>query len=243
MVRLITILLSTIVAAVFTINAFWLQLNGVSTIDIINRLPVLFAPSNYVFIIWIILYILLLIWVFKLFKSQRLNEAVTSTQTYLFVAIVIFQLISILSWHYEQFLASVILIALQFVLLFLLYLTYPLNGKSIQYRFPIAAYLSWTFFLLILSICYVLVHIQWNGFGLSNALWCVLAMTIGTAVIMHLRYHHYDLVSPVVFIWCYVGIAIDNGFDELLVATAALFLSGVMVVGMLFMKKNPVSSR
>lgn len=243
MVRLITILLTIVVATVFTFNAFWLQLNGVTTIDIINRLPVLFAPSNYVFIFWIILYILLFIWVIRLFKLKRLDLGVSTAQTLLFVTIVVFQVTSILSWHYEQFIVSLILTGLQLVSLFLLYLTYPLNGKSIQNRYAIAAYLSWTLFLLIFSICYVLVHIQWNGFGLSNALWCVLAMTIGTAIIMHLRYHHFDLVSPIVFIWCYIGIAVANGFDELLVATAALFLSGVMVVGMLFMKKNPVSSK
>lgn len=239
MVRLITILLSTIVAAIFTINAYWLQLNGDTTIEIINRLPLLFAPSNYVFIIWIILYVYLIIWVLKNFKSHKLNEAVTPAQTLLFVLMVLFQVAQILSFHFEHFIASLVLLGLQFVTLLVLYLTYPLNKKSIQVRNPIAVYLSWTLFLFILNICYVLVHIQWNGLGLSNALWCVLAMTLGAAIVMHLRYHHYDIASPIVFIWCYVGIVIANGFDELLVTTAGLFLSGVMVVGILFMKKKP----
>jgi hypothetical protein len=41
-----------------------------------------------------------------------------------------------------------------------------------------------------------------------------------------------------VFIWAFVGIAVRNGFDELLVSTAALFLSAVMLAGIIFMKKS-----
>ncbi len=243
MVRLIIILISIVVAAIFTVNVFWLPINGYTTIKIYNRLPVLFAPSNYVFIIWIVIYAFLLLWIVKYIKSRKLNEVVTPVQTLLFVLTVILQITSIISWNYEHFIPSIILLGLQVVTLFILYLTYPLNKKSIQSRYPIAIYLSWTFYLFILDICYVIVHIQWHGFGLSNALWCVLVMTFGTTAIMHLRYHHHDVASPIVFIWCYIGIAVANGFDELLVATAALFLSGVMIVGILFMKKRSVSSK
>ncbi|MFY3790945.1 tryptophan-rich sensory protein [Ureibacillus sp. MALMAid1270] len=243
MVRLMSILLSIIVAAVITLNAFLLKLNGYTTIEIINRLPVLFAPSDYVFLIWIFVYVFLFIWVFNYFKLRKDNQTVTNLQTILFVLTMLFQVTSILSWNYEQFILSLCLLGLQLVTLFILYLTYPLKTKSIQLRYPIAVYLGWTIFLFIFCICYVLVHIQWHGFGLSNALWCVFAMTIGAAIVLHLRYHHHDIASPIVFIWCYIGIAISNGFDELLVATAAIFLSGVMIVGILFMKKNPVSSK
>jgi hypothetical protein len=41
-----------------------------------------------------------------------------------------------------------------------------------------------------------------------------------------------------VFIWAFVGIAVRNGFEELLVSTAALFLSAVMLAGIIFMKKS-----
>lgn len=238
MVRLITMLLSVIVAAAYTVNAFWVQLNGHSTIDIINRLPVLFAPSNYVFILWIPLYIYLFLWVLNCFKLQKAKEVVTRVQLFLFVIIALLQVLSIFSWHDEHFIFLIILLGVQFIALFVLYSTYPLEKRAIQQRYPIAIYLGWSLFLLLLNCCYVLVHNQWNGFGISNALWCVLVMTIGTAMILHLRYHHNDIASPIVFIWCYIGIAVATGFDELLVATAALFLCGVMVVGIMFMKKK-----
>lgn len=244
MVRLIILSLSIIVGLLFTINAFWLQWNGVSTVEILNRLPVLFAPSNYVFLFWIVLFVFLIIWVLKYFQLHKGNQTpITSVQVFLSVFIVLFQISSIIFWHNEQFIISLILMGLQLILLFLLYLTYPLKKEAIQLRYPIAMYFSWTLFLFILYFCYLLVHIEWNGFGLSKALWAVLLMTLGVAIMMHLRYHHHDIVSPLVFIWCYVGIAISNGFDELLVSTAALFLSGVMIVGIIFIKKNPSPSK
>lgn len=78
---------------------------------------------------------------------------------------------------------------------------------------------------------------QWSGFGISNALWAVIVMTVGTAIALHLRYHHFDVAYPIVFVWCYIGIAVQNGFDELLVTTAALFLAGVMIVGVFLIKR------
>ena len=87
---------------------------------------------------------------------------------------------------------------------------------------------------------FTLTAYEWNGFGLSNPLWAVILLTIGTGIALYIRYHHFDIAYPSVFIWAYLGIALHNGFDELLVTTAALFLCGVLLVGILFIKKNPV---
>ncbi len=86
---------------------------------------------------------------------------------------------------------------------------------------------------------FTLTSYEWNGFGLSNPLWAVILLTIGVVIALHIRYHHFDIVYPSVFIWAFVGIAFHNHLDELLVTTAALFLCGVLVVGILFVKKKP----
>lgn len=239
MSRLIIIFSSLIVAIIFTINAFWLQLNGQSTLEILNRLPVLITPAIFVFYIWFIIFILLILWGVNYIKLRESKNFISPIQTILFFLVVIFQITSLLSFHKEQFNSSLILNGLQLLLLFALYLTYPLKKEFLKLRFPIAVYFSWTTFLFILNICYILVYTEWQGFGISNALWAVIIMTIGTAIALHLRYHHFDIAYPLVFIWSYIGIAFANGFDELLVTTAAFFLSGVMIVGVLFMKKNP----
>ncbi|RUL51606.1 hypothetical protein [Lysinibacillus antri] len=239
MSRLIAITIFLIVTIFFTINAFWLQLAGHSTLEIINRLPILFAPASFVYFIWFIVFIFLFLWIKNYWTLRQSEKFISTLQTSIFIFILILQIASLFSWHHEHFIQSIIFLGIQLISLFALYLTYPLKMEMLKLRIPIAIYFSWTTFLFILHFCYILVHTGWNGFGLSNALWAVIIMTIGTAIALHLRYHHYDIAYPIIFIWCYIGIAIANGFDELLVTTAALFLTGVLMAGIFLMKKNP----
>ena len=62
---------------------------------------------------------------------------------------------------------------------------------------------------------------------MSDPLWAVIMMTVGTALALHIRFHHFDIAYVFVFIWAFIGIAVRNGFEEFLVSTAALFLSAV----------------
>lgn len=240
--RIIILICILTITALYTIFSFWLPIQGKSTIDIINRLPLLIAPATYVYIFWFFLFILLFVWAISDLKNRSSKTYITPIQTAIFVLVMVFQVLSTYFWNNEEFIISLILIGLQLFSLFSLYLTYPMQGEFLKKRIPIAIYFSWTTFIFIVHACYILLYNEWHGFGLSNALWVVIILTFATLVALHLRYHHYDIVYPLVFVWCFLGIAISNGFDELLVTTSSLFLSGVMVVGILFMKKNPVRS-
>lgn len=55
--RIILLFTSVIVVTLFTVNAFWLQFKGHSTIQIIDRLPILFAPANFIYYIWVLVFI------------------------------------------------------------------------------------------------------------------------------------------------------------------------------------------
>ncbi|WP_342468516.1 hypothetical protein [Ureibacillus sp. FSL K6-3587] len=237
--RMIVIFCSLIAAAVFTLYSFWLPIKGKSTIEMINRLPLLISPSSYVYIFWFFLFIVLFIWAINYSKNRKSETFISTVQTVLFLLVMLFQIISIHLWNNEKLLYSSISIALQLLFLFALYLTYPMKGDFLKKRTPIAIYFGWTTFIFIINVCSLLLYHEWQGFGLSNALWVVIILTFATLVALHLRYHHYDIAYPLVFVWCFIGIAIANGFDELLVTTSSLFLSGVLIAGILFMKKNP----
>ncbi|RKQ19385.1 hypothetical protein [Ureibacillus endophyticus] len=239
MTRLFIILFSLTITMYFTLQAYLLKFNGKSTIDIINRLPLLFAPANYVYYLWLIVFIFLFLWANKYWSLRNTEKSITNLQTIFISCVMLLQISNLICWHYEYFLQSLILFFIQLLLMFALYLTYPLKNEMLRIRIPVAIYFGWSTYLFILQFCYILVYYGWEGFGLSNALWAVIVMTVGTAIALHLRYHYYDIIFPIIFIWCYIGIVIANGFDELLVSTAALFLSGVMIAGIFFMKKNP----
>lgn len=237
--RMIVLFGSLIAAAIFTLCPFWMPVYGKSTIETINRLPLLISPASYVYIFWFFLFIVLFFWAINYSKNRNSETFITSAQTFLFLLVMLFQILSIYLWNHGVLLYSFLSIALQLLMLFALYLTYPMQGEYLKNRTPIAIYFGWTTFIFIIHGYYLLVYNEWNGFGLSNALWTVIILTFATLVALHLRYHHYDIAYPLVFVWCFIGIAMSNGFEELLVTTSSLFLSGVLIVGILFMKKNP----
>lgn len=73
---------------------------------------------------------------------------------------------------------------------------------------------------------------------MSDQLWTVIMLTFATALALHIRFHHMDIPFALVFIWAFIGIAIKHGTDEMLVTTASLFLSGVILTGILLIKKR-----
>ena len=74
MVRILLMTLAFL--AVVTLNALAniLPLNGQTTGDISNRLPVLFTPAGYVFSIWSVIYILLAAWIIGFWVRWKKGE-------------------------------------------------------------------------------------------------------------------------------------------------------------------------
>lgn len=218
-----------------------LPLNNQTTGDISNRLPVLFTPAGYVFSIWIVIYSLLVIWLVGMWKNNKQRDASYQKRSNLFIISCILNISWIYLWHYEQFLLTVVIMIALLITLLALYLSYPETDTHILSRLPISIYLGWISVATIANISYVLTFYQWDGWGLSDPLWAVIMLTFGTAVALHIRFHHFDVWYVFVFIWAYIGIAVRNGLDELLVSTASLFLCAVMLVGIIFIKKRPTA--
>jgi len=243
MFRFVLVVVSLL--AVISINALanMLPLNGQTTGEISNRLPVLFTPAGYVFSIWTLIYVLLIIWVIGLWRTRNNGDTLFEKRSLLFIISNIFNISWIFLWHYELFALTVVAMIGLLITLLLLYRTYQVQDDKISSRLPISIYLGWISVATISNISYVLTVYQWSGWGLSDPLWAVIMMTVGTALALHIRFHHFDIAYPFVFIWAFIGIAVHNGFEELLVMTAALFLSAVLFAGILFIKKRPSADK
>lgn len=239
--RLLIISLSFIAMTVFSIMANLMPLNGYTTSEISNRYTVLFSPAGYVSVIKIFIYIILGLWVYLQWKKRQAQQNITGVQTALFSFSALFNILWLYLWHYEYFTWSIIAILLMVLSLIGLYFTYPNWQNTWSGRIPISLFLAWESIIAFMNIAFLFTHNHWNFLSLSDPLWTVIALTVGTAAALHLRYHHDDYVFPIVYIWTFIGIAFKNGFDELLVSTAALFLSGVLLVGILLIKKTKPS--
>ncbi|MGM9950920.1 MAG: hypothetical protein ACI33P_12380 [Lysinibacillus sp.] len=242
--RIIILAMTSLALVAYSMTALWIGINDITMINAIERQPLIFSPAGFVYLFSIILSIGLIGYVWQAYQQRRTIFIMTKLQVFLFVSASAFQIAFFHMWHYEHYIASLILLALQLLSLFSLHLTYPLHRENILLRIPIAMWLGWNLFFAFIIGSYVLLYFDWDRWGLSNALWTVILLTAGAAIALHLRYHHFDRIAPAIFLFGYIGIIVTNGFDELFVSAAAFFLCGVMVFGIVFMekKRRPASS-
>lgn len=239
---MIRVLLMTLAfGAVVAINALAtiLPLNGQTTGEISNRLPVMITPAGYVFSIWSLIYILLALWIAGFWIRLKKGETPSSKIALYFLLSAGFNIAWILLWHYEFFLWTLVAMVGYLLSLIALYLQYNNSDQKVTERLPVSVNMGWISVATITNVAYILTYFNWGGWGLSDQLWTVIMLTVGTALALHVRFHHSDIPFALVFVWAFIGIAVKHGTSELLVTTASLFLSGVIVTGVLLIKKRP----
>lgn len=236
MARMLLITLSLVAVIAMNIIANTLPLNSQTTGAISNRLSVLFTPAGYVFSIWPVIYLLLTVWAAAYWKRSAGGSPPSYTITLLFTLSALMNIGWLLAWHYEFFLLSLFAMTGYLLALLGLYFQYDPHDK---FRIPISVNTAWIAVALIANVAYVLTFFNWDGWGISDGLWTVIMLTFASALALHFRYHYDDIWFPSVFIWAFIGIAVENGLAELLVSTASLFLSGVILAGILFIRKRP----
>ncbi|MDN7243673.1 tryptophan-rich sensory protein [Planococcus sp. N028] len=239
MVRILVMTIAFLSIVIFNALANSLPINGQTTGEISNRVPVLITPAGYVFSIWGLIYILFAVWIIGWWIRLKKGEVPSTKITLFFTLSAVSNIAWLYLWHYEFFGWSIVAIVAYFLALTGLYLQYQNTERKVMERLPISINLGWVIVATIVNINYVLTFYNWSGWGLSDPLWTVIMLTIATAIALHIRFHHYDIPLALVFIWAFIGIAVKNGTDELLVTTASLFLSGVIATGILLIKKRP----
>ncbi|MFC3211057.1 tryptophan-rich sensory protein [Planomicrobium okeanokoites] len=239
MFRLILMTIAFLAIIAINVLANILPINGQTTGEISNRLPVLFTPAGYVFSIWSVIYILLAIWIAGFWiRYTKEKELPSRAISLYFILSAAANITWLFLWHYEYFAWSIAAMLLYLGSLILLYLQYDNNERKFTERLPISVNMGWISIATITNISYVLTYYNWGGWGLSNELWAVIMLTVATALALHVRFHHSDIPFTLVFVWAFIGIAVKHGLDEMLVTTASLFLSGVIITGILLIKKK-----
>ncbi|WP_203341357.1 tryptophan-rich sensory protein [Planococcus beijingensis] len=238
MIRILLMTIAFLAVVVMNALANILPLNGQTTGEISNRILVLFTPAGYVFSIWSIIYLLLAIWIIAFWVNLRKGQIPSSKIALFFILSCAFNISWLLLWHYEYFIWSIVAMLGYLLALIALYLQYSNSERKFTERLPISVNMGWISVATIANISFVLTYHNWGGWGLSDQLWTVIMLTVATALALHIRFHHFDIPFALVFIWAFIGIAVKHGTGEMLVTTAALFLSGVILTGVLLIKKR-----
>lgn len=217
--------------AVIVVNALsnTLPLNGQTASEITNRLEVLFTPAGYVFSIWSLIYVLLVIWLITIYRKVKDNRFKGKVGI-LFIISCIFNIAWLFSWHYEQFILSIIVMFFLLFTLIAIYLQYKNTEKGISERFPFSFYLAWISVATIANVSYVLKHHRVD-LGISEVIGSL--VLVGVAVILgYLAVAvSKDIFFTLVIVWALIGIAVKT--DEPTMQNGTIMLTVILIIAAL----------
>jgi len=203
--------------AMIVVNALSniLPINGNNTGQVSNSYPNLFAPSALTFSIWGLIYFLLAaytLYQFGLFQKdggQKNASLFAQVGTY-FAVTSLANILWIFSWHYH-----LIALSLVFMLVILFYLI-KINSILRKEKFipkenffikaPFSVYFGWITVATIANVTTLLVSLNWNGWGISPAIWTIIILIVGALIGLYRTLNDKNIFYGLVFIWAYFGI-------------------------------------
>lgn len=214
-----------------------LPLNNKTTGELSDSFPNLFVPAGLTFSIWGVIYILLLLYVIFQFKDS--NALTVSKISLAFGITCLLNALWIVFWHYGKLPLSLLVMA--GLLASLIYINIAIRDLPfgiIKASFGI--YLGWICIATIANVTAVLVTSGWNGFNISQEVWTIIMIAVGTLLVALAIYRLNNPFLGLAVVWAFLGIAIKRQDDyktKLITAVIAMvIISGVTIWG--FMRKN-----
>jgi len=229
-----------------------LPLGGNTTGELSALYPNLFVPAALTFAIWGVIYLTVGIFIIyqarDFFSKQKIRMPYLESIGWLFIVSCLANMSWIFAWHYRQVLLSLVAMLVLLFSLIMIYIRLDIGKEQVNsatrycVHLPFSLYLGWITVATIANITAVLVHYNWQGWGLSEIFWTILVILAGTIIALINIIQRGDIVYSVVILWAYLGIIIkrySTGDPPLM---AIVFSAGLgmvfMVAGLLFFRKK-----
>ena len=189
----------------------------------------LISPAPYAFYIWPVIYLLVLIWIIRYgFKKGSFDQTYINVSYFLPLSLTAIGG-SLLTG--QPIAGLFIIMGLLFTMGAYVSCTED-TKKDGFFRLPFSLYLGW---LSVATIIEVSILLKSNGlttlFGLSEVVWSVIVLILGSGLAILVNVSKVDFVYPLVFIWAYIAIAIEqmNQPIILVVCCAAILLIALVM--------------
>ncbi|MCC5894765.1 MAG: tryptophan-rich sensory protein [Alkalibacterium sp.] len=197
------------VAFVVMIAMNYLVGSDVGTIADENQ--AIIQPAGYVFSIWGLIYILLAIWIIRLFFLNHERDQVYETLHYWPIANFILNAMWIVAFTQRWLLASVIIIIGLLITLIVIYKKITKTSSDWFDRVPFSVYFGWGTVATIVNIVDL---VKDEGIeevaGLNEYQWTLILLVIATVIALFVSLAHMDWIYPLVFVWSFAGIIVEN---------------------------------
>lgn len=219
----ITVAITYLIMVIVNALANILPINGMNTGEISDSYANLFAPAGITFAIWGVIYFLLLVYViyqFGIFQSDSdpYREDLFKRIGIYFAISSVLNSIWIFAWHYRMIELSLILIV--GVLICLILINQHTKKVRLSFkdkifiRIPFSIYFGWITVATIANVTTLLVKLGWGGFGISEVIWTIIILIVGTLISIGTIIRNRDFFYGLVVIWAYVGIYIKHVSPE-----------------------------
>lgn len=215
----ITTTVSYIIMIAVNFLANLIPINGVKTSDISDAYKNLFTPAGFTFSIWGVIYLLLalnILYEFGILKkrSENINIRLLNKVAIPFSISSIANAAWIISWHYNYINLSIVFMLV--ILISLVYINKEINKRNLNFkqkifiRIPFGIYFGWITVATIANITVFLVSMGWSGFGISDVIWTILVILLGTIVGSLVLLKFRNIEYGLVLIWSYFGIYVNH---------------------------------
>lgn len=228
---------------VVVINALatTLPINGMDTGQLSDLYPNLFVPSGLTFSIWGIIYLLLL--GFSVYQARKHSAQVVERIGWLFLLSSLANIGWILAWHYLLVGLSFVVMLILLGSLIALFLRLGIGSKSPNQavspsekwfvHVPFSVYLGWITVATIANATALLVHLGWNGFGISEAAWTVVVIAAALGITISMLLTKKSVAFSLVVVWALAGIVIKRAgeaADQVWSVILAAAIAGVLIL-------------
>lgn len=207
--------------AMIVVNALAniIRFNGMTTGQVSDSYPNLFAPAGLTFSIWGVIYILLggyVLYQFGFFskKESAFSKDLIEKIGILFTISSMANTAWIFVWHYRAIGISLVLMAIILVCLIIINIMVGkaelITREKIFIRLPFSIYFGWIVMATIANVTVFLVSIEWNRFGLPEMLWTIVVLIVGLIIAGLTMFKNQNLGFGIVVIWAYIGILIKH---------------------------------
>jgi hypothetical protein len=207
-----------------------LPLNNKTTGELSDSFPNLFVPAGITFSIWGIIYTLLIGYCIVQFNLS--NQTVISDIGWFFGLSCVLNALWIISWHFGKLpLSLIIMLGLLVSLIYINLMIRDLPLGIVKASFGI--YLGWICIATIANVTALLVHYNWNGFGISGETWTIIMISAGSLIAAVTLFRLNNPFIGLSVVWAFIGIIIKRHTDYrsiVITALIALSIVGIMTI-------------
>jgi len=214
-----------------------LPINGLTTGEVSDSFNIYFVPAAYVFSIWGIIYLALIAYViYQALPAQREDQRLMKIDPW-FMVVNITNGLWLISWHYQAFVISVVIMLAILYALIRIFLALDLGKAPNKGWFkwvveiPFSIYLGWITVATIANVTQLLYFLNWDGFGLAPELWLVIMLAAAVIISALMSFTRRNVPHALVLIWAFIGIAVK--FPQVPLVNGAAWVAAGAVLAIL----------